>query len=146
MLGLRVVHRVHGDGLGIMVDRVVDVAAERRLNAAARTAAGEVIDDQLVGNVENELISDHARDSSKRKETCMAVHHKHHNGFEIYVTVDECPTQWRVLVTVTENATGRPFPKAQGQRQLAKDQSEQDVANSIIAEVCKSLDRLNGAS
>lgn len=57
---LRVVYLVHRDGLGVMVDRDVDVPAERKLNAARRaTAPGEVVDDDFGAQVEDELIADH---------------------------------------------------------------------------------------
>ncbi|MNT04881.1 hypothetical protein D3C72_1394780 [compost metagenome] len=61
VLGLRVVHGVHGHCFGIVVDGDVDVPTEGQLNAAACTAAaGEVVDDDLGRDVEQELVSDHA--------------------------------------------------------------------------------------
>ena len=48
MLRARVVDRVHGDGIGVVVDRHVHRVAEGRFNSRTGTAtAGEVVDDEL---------------------------------------------------------------------------------------------------
>ncbi len=55
MQGVRVVDGVHGQGLGIVVDRDVHGAAEGFFKACACAAtAGEVVDDQFTREVEGE--------------------------------------------------------------------------------------------
>jgi hypothetical protein len=58
---LRVVRLVHGHGLGVVVDGDVDGPADGPLDAGAGTsAAGEVVDHQLVGQGQQELRGQHA--------------------------------------------------------------------------------------
>ena len=60
MPGLRVVDLVHADGVGIVVDRHIDVPANGLLDASAGAAAtGKEVDHQLGGQRQDELRCEH---------------------------------------------------------------------------------------
>jgi len=68
MRGVRVIRRVHGQCLGIVVDGDIDRAAECLLQAGAGpAAAGEVVDDQFIAQVER-----HGKEVALHGRTCTA--------------------------------------------------------------------------
>ena len=73
MARLRVVDLVHGDGVRIVVDRDVDMAAQRLLDArAGAAAAGEQVNDEGCPEGEDELRCQHVFSRTKVDETLVA--------------------------------------------------------------------------
>ena len=73
MARLRVVDLVHGDGVRIVVDRDVDMAAQRLLDArAGAAAAGEQVNDEGCPEGEDELRCQHVFSRTKVIGTLVA--------------------------------------------------------------------------
>ena len=65
--GLRVVDLVHAYGVGVVVDRHIDMAADGLLDAGGgAAAAGKQVDDQLGGQGQDELGGEHSNSKKER--------------------------------------------------------------------------------